>query len=284
MIKEYSVLMSVYYKDKPEYLKMAIESMLNQTIMPEQYIIVEDGWLPENLNKIINEYCNKYQKNVHGVDFFTIVKIQENKGLANALNEGLKVSRNELVARMDADDISLPQRCEKEMELFEKESQLEICGCNIAEFYGTPDNIKTYRIVPSEYDNIKKFMKRRTPFNHPTVMYKKSSVLKNGGYSVEIMRKQDYDLFSRMIVNGVYARNVNETLFLFRADENNYARRKSLINLKNAFKVYWRHYKRGGCSIMDFALMTSGEIIFFIAPIQIMKFLSDKYLRKVSDD
>lgn len=280
MLPKYSVLMSVYYKDSPEYLRIAIESMLKQTVMPEQYVVVEDGKIPNELSEVIEEYHKKYENNKRISNFFTIVKIPSNKGLPNALNVGLEACRNELVARMDADDISLPNRCEKELELFEKEPQLDICGCNIAEFYDDPNNIKTYRIVPSEYKDIKKFMRRRTAFNHPTVMYKKSSVLKNGGYSAEILRKQDYDLFSRMIVNGAYARNINEALLLFRADENNYTRRKSISTLKNAFRVYWRHYKRGGCTLIDYVIMISGEILFFIVPIRVMRFLSDKFLRK----
>ena len=273
-MEKYSVLMSVYSKDNPEYLRLAIDSMLNQTVPPEQYVVVEDGPLADELKEVIQEYERYYPT------LFTIVKIPQNKGLPNALNEGLKACRNEFVARMDADDISLPERCKKELAFFEQYSELDICGCNIAEFYETPDNIRTYRIVPSEYEDIKKFLRRRTPFNHPTVMYKKSSVLRNGGYSVEILRKQDYDLFSRMIVNGSYARNVDDVLFLFRANENNFARRKSKTTLKNAFRVYWRHYKRGGCSLADFIIMASGEVIFFITPIKIMKFLSDKLLRE----
>ncbi len=271
---KYSVLMSVYFKDDADNLRLAIDSMLNQTVKPQQYVVVEDGKLTSELNAVIDEYEEKYP------ELFTIVKISQNKGLANALNEGIKVCRNELVARMDADDISLLERCEKELEYFELYPDLDICGCNIAEFYGNSEEIKSYRIVPSEYEDIKKFIRKRTPFNHPTVIYKKSSVIANGGYSTDILRKQDYDLFSRMIVNGCYARNVNEALFLFRADENNYARRKSKTTLNNAFKVYWRHYKRGGCSLIDFIIMISGELVFFIAPIKLMKFMSDKFLRK----
>ena len=110
---KYSVLMSVYFKDDADNLRLAIDSMLNQTVKPEQYVVVEDGKLTSELNTVIDEYENQYP------ELFTIVKIAQNKGLANALNEGIKVCRNELVARMDADDISLPERCEKELECFE---------------------------------------------------------------------------------------------------------------------------------------------------------------------
>lgn len=102
----------------------------------------------------------------------------------------MKHCRNELVARMDADDILLPKRCEKELECFEKNEELAICGCNIDEFYDDPENVETIRRVPSEYKDIVKFIKRRQLFNHPTVMYKKSEVLRCGGYG-SLRRKQD---------------------------------------------------------------------------------------------
>lgn len=276
-MEKYSVLMSVYAKDHPDYLRLAIESMLNQTVKPEQYVIVEDGPLTVELNEVIDGYKETQS------ELFTVVKISQNKGLSNALNVGLKECRNELIARMDADDISLPKRCEKELSFFRQYLQLDICGCNIAEFYDNPDEIQAYRIVPAKYEDIKKFLRKRTPFNHPTVMYKKSRVLESGGYSTDILRKQDYDLFSRMITNGSYVRNVEEVLFLFRANENNYARRKSKATLKNAFRVYWRHYKRGGCSLIDFTIMLGGEILFFCMPIKVMKLLSDRLLRKKND-
>jgi glycosyltransferase involved in cell wall biosynthesis len=266
--------MSVYKNDKVEYVRMAIESMLNQTVKTEQYVIVEDGPVDNEVKKLIEQYSKDYS------EVFTIVKLPENQGLPVALNEGLLRCRNELVARMDADDISLPKRCEKELELFKENENLVICGCNIDEFSKSPEKVITSRVVPSEYEDIIKFMRRRTPFNHPTVMYKKSKVLENGGYSPEIKRKQDYDLFSRMLVNGCYARNVNESLFLFRADENNYARRKSWQTLKNAFRVYWRHLKRKGCNVADFIVMCGGEILFFVLPQNIMKMISNNFLRK----
>ena len=270
----YSVLMPVYIKDKAEYVKLAIDSMLEQTYKPEQYVVVQDGPIPDDIQELLGKYDNA------NPGLFTIVALEKNSGLPTALNEGLKYCRNELVARMDADDISLPTRCEKEIAMFESEEKLVICGCSIDEFYNSPENIRTSRIVPSEYEDIMKFLRRRTPFNHPTVMYKKSKVLENGGYSAEIKRKQDYDLFSRMLMNGCYARNVDESLLLFRANEENYARRKSTATLKNAFRVYWRHFKRKGCNIIDFIVMCGGEIVFFVAPQSVMKWLSDRLLRK----
>ena len=109
----YSVLMSVYYKENPQYLKQAIDSMLNQTLKPEQFVIVEDGKLNNFLHKMVMLYKEKYS------DLFTVIELKVNVGLGMALDIGLQHCRNELVARMDSDDISLPERCEKQVKLFE---------------------------------------------------------------------------------------------------------------------------------------------------------------------
>lgn len=272
-MQKYSVLMSVYKNDNVEYVRLAIDSMLSQTVKPEQYVVVVDGPIDEEIVQLLN----KYQLELPSV--FTIVTIQENKGLANALNEGLKHCRNELVARMDADDIALQMRCEKILAEFEKNEQLVVCGCNIDEFFGDISNIRTSRIVPSEHIEIKKFMRKRQPFNHPTVIYKKSKVVDAGGY-ITLKRKEDFDLFSRLISSGNVTKNVNESLYLYRADKANYARRKSYINFKSAIYVYWRHLRRKGCSVYDFIIICIAELIFLLLPTGMMKTLSDIVLRK----
>lgn len=270
---KYSVLMSVYFKDDADNLRLAIDSMLNQTVKPEQYVVVEDGKLTSELNTVIDEYENQYP------ELFTIVKIAQNKGLANALNEGIKVCRNELVARMDADDISLPERCEKELECFELYPDLDICGCQIDEFYDDVRNIRTSRVVPTNFNDIKKFMRKRQPFNHPTVIYKKEKVIEYGGYSL-LKRKEDFDLFSKMITNNCRAINLEEHLYLYRTNDSNYKRRKNFENYKSALNVYVRHIKRGGCTIIDFIIICIAETIFFIMPLSFMRKISDKFLRE----
>lgn len=269
---KYSALMAVYSKDIPAYVVAAVESMVNQTIPPEEYIIVVDGPVTDELKTVIS----KYEENK---ELFTIIWLKDNKGLANALNVGLKHCRNELVARMDADDISLPKRCERQLEFFNACSELVICGCNIDEFYDTPDNVKTSRVVPEDYESIREFMRKRQPFNHPTVMYKKSKVLECGGYS-DLRRKEDFDLFSRMLQKDYYALNINESLYLYRVDKANYARRKSKTNLKSAIYVYRQHLNRKGCSLLDFIIISCAEFCFYILPIGIVRILSNNILRK----
>ena len=272
-MEEYSVLMSVYFKDSSKDLKQSIDSMLGQTVLCNQFVIVEDGPLGDELQKTIDEYREKNK------DIFTVVKLKENLGLGKALDAGLTYCKNELIARMDADDISLPTRCEKLLKLFESNHNLAIAGTNIDEFYDDPHNIVSSRIVPSDYESICKFMRRRSPFNHPTVMFKKSEVIRCGGYG-KMRRKQDLDLFARMINMNCYALNINESLLLFRSNEGNFKRRKSWEYCKSYIEVERENYKRGYCSFWDLTVVTVGQILLHIAPISIMKKISDTFLRK----
>lgn len=193
---KYSVLMSVYAKEKEEYLRQSIDSMLNQTVKPEQFVLVEDGSLGDDLRDCIGEYVALYSQ------MFTVVPLVENVGLGRALDIGLEHCRNELVVRMDSDDISLPDRCEKEINEFLKDRDLTICGSNIDEFYGDLKAIQTSCIVPSKPEEIARQIGRITPFNHPSVMYKKSAVVRCGGYGT-LKRKQDRDPFLQRKHRGI---------------------------------------------------------------------------------
>ena len=126
---------------------------------------------------------------------------------------------------------------------------------------------------------IKKQMRTRSAFNHPAVMYKKSAVVRCGGYGV-LKRKQDHDLFSRMMNMGCKAYNIQEVLLLFRADNNNTKRRKSLENCKSYVIAQWNILKRGHCSIGDFVYVVFAQMFFLLAPIKMINYISRKYLRK----
>ena len=199
--------MSVYKNDKEDHLRLAIESMLKQTVPPEQFVIVEDGPVPSALDNLLLKYTKTYPQ------LFTVVKLDQNGGLGNALNQGLKFCRNELVARMDSDDISKSNRCELELKEFSKHPNMGIVGTQIDEFIGDTSNITSQRIVPTEHKDIVKFARRRSPFNHPTVMYRKSVIESLGGYTA-YGRKEDLDLFIRAVNEGVYTRNLEESVII----------------------------------------------------------------------
>lgn len=273
MIKKYSVLMSVYYKENPEYFKMSIESMINQSLKPDEIVIVKDGPVTDELEKIINKYERDFP------NLFTIVSLEKNVGLGRALNEGLKRCRNELVARMDADDISIKERCELQINEFIKNSDLSIVGSNIDEFYEDPEKIVSSRVVPTKHEDIVKFSRKRNPFNHPTVMYKKSAVLNSGGYG-PYRRNQDFDLFVRMLNNGCKALNIDKPLVLFRANRDNLKRRKSWEKCRSYISIMYKFWRKGYSNFFDLFIVALSQIIVFVAPLWLFEWISNKYLRK----
>jgi len=135
------------------------------------------------------------------------------------------------------------------------------------------------RVVPKEHKNILKFSRRRSPFNHPTVMYKKSEVLRCGGYH-NIKRKEDFDLFIRMLNQGCITMNIDKPLLLYRSNEENYNRRKSWLDCKGDIDIIYKCWRKGYSSLTDLIVVTIGRFILFISPLWLMKILSDTFLRK----
>lgn len=268
MKNSYSILMSVYSADNPEYLKAAIESMLNQTVKSDDFIIVKDGPLTTGLDEVLDYYSKQY-------DIIHIATLEVNSGLGKALDYGLSLCKNELVARMDADDISLPNRCEKVLGLFEKDNNLSIAGTNVDEFYNDPKDSVYSRVVPSTDSEIKKFIRRRSAFNHPTVIFKKSEVIRCGGYG-PLKRKQDMDLFSRMMNMGCKGANVPESLLFFRANSNNLSRRKSKEYRKSTNAVAKLNYKRKYISFFDLLYIVFGQFLMIFLPKSILNSLLRK--------
>lgn len=264
--------MSVYYKEKPEFLERAIKSMLNQTVPPEQFIIVEDGQLTDELNEIIDAH------EAGQPQLFTIVRNKKNKGLGLALDDGMKECRNELIARMDSDDISMPDRCERELKVFEEHPELDIISGAINEFQDDISNVVSVRRVPEKQDAIKKQMRRRSAFNHPAVMYRKSSVIRCGGYGSSA-RKEDHDLFSRMMNMGCKGYNIQDPILWYRVGADNIQRRKSWKNVSSYIVIMWINLRRGYCSLGDFLFVTAAQIFYFIAPVWLIEKLLKKYYR-----
>lgn len=268
-MEKYSVLMSLYWKEKPEYLVTAIDSMLNQTVKPDEIVIVEDGPLTEELYNVLDGYGEQIKR----------IKNEKNLGLGLALNVGLKYCRNELVARMDTDDISKKDRCEKQLKLFEKKPYLSIVGAWVDEFYYSPHKIVSTRVVPMSSNDIYNFAKRRSAFNHPVVMYRKSKVLENNGYS-NLRRNQDVDLFGRMLFSGCQAENIDESLLYFRSNADLAKRRKSWENTKSYIITIKKLYKIGYSSLLDYIIVVMAQMGMFIMPIKFQLWFYKVFLRK----
>lgn len=265
--------MSLYIKENAEYLRLAIESMLSQTIKPDEIVIVEDGPLTEDLYDVVNEYMDAYP------ELFRIVMNEKNIGLGLSLNCGLRACRNELVARMDTDDISKPFRCEKQLKMFESKPELDLLGSAVDEFHHSPDKIESRRIVPTEHKSIYEFAKRRSAFNHPTVMYRKSKVLAVGGYA-DLRRNQDVDLFGRMLYSGCIAENFEESLLYFRSNEALAIRRKSWENSRSYIGTIKKLWSLGYSSFLDYLKVTVAQTGMFLLPAKWQQFVYKKFLRK----
>ena len=224
-----SVLMSIYHKEKAEYLNRAMQSIWdNQTIKPSEIVLVEDGKLTDELYESIKLWREKLG------DSLKSISLEQNVGLGDALNIGLQSCSYEMVARMDTDDIAHPQRFEKQLKVFTN-NNIDICGSWVSEFVEDEKNIVSFRKVPQSHMEIVAFAKKRNPINHPAVMYKKSMLENAGGYK-KMIWFEDYYLWIRMILNGAKFSNIQEALVNMRAGYGQLERR-------SGFKYAIEEYK-----------------------------------------
>jgi glycosyltransferase involved in cell wall biosynthesis len=217
--ENYSVLMSVYFKEQPNNLRQAMESIRQQTVPTDDFVLVCDGPLTDGLDVVIGEEQEKLGS------VLRVLRLEKNEGLGNALNEGLKLCKNELVARMDSDDISRPERCEKQLELFDRYSDISLSSGTVSEFIDDTANPTGKREVPITDEEIRVFSRKRNPMNHPCVMFKKSAVESAGGYKETYHLFEDYYLWVRMLMKGYKARNTKDVLLDMRSPADMYLRR-----------------------------------------------------------
>lgn len=242
---KFSVLLSIYHKEKPEHFNRCMWSIWEkQTIKPNEIVLVQDGPLDRGLYNAINIWKEKLG------DKLNIIPLKENVGLGDALNIGLDHCSFELVARMDTDDIALPNRFEKQLEVF-KNSDVDICGSWISEFDNDENEIISYRKSPEFYNEIINFAKKRNPVNHPAVMYKKSSVEKAGGYK-RMIWFEDYYLWVRMMLNGAKFYNIQETLVNMRAGYGQLERRSGFKYARSEFVFQQELLRLGFINYIEF--------------------------------
>lgn len=226
--KPFSVSMCVYGGDNPMWFKTAVDSVLEQTEKPNEVSLVVDGPVPETLDAIIRSY--------EAMPCFKVVRLPENRGHGEARRASLSACTNELVALMDADDISAPDRFERQLAVFEQQPELDIVGGAIHEFIDTTDDVVGIREVPCEDAAIKAYMKRRCPMNQMTVMFRKASVEKVGGY-IDWFCDEDYYLWLRMYLAGMIFANLPEKLVNVRVGKEMYQRRGGWKYFKSEAKL-----------------------------------------------
>lgn len=273
MKENYSVLMSVYLKDNLLYLKESIESILNQTILTNDFVIVKDGPLTDEMNNVLDDYKNKYS-------FINIINLEKNMGLGKALNEGLMHCKNELVARMDADDYSFKDRIEKQLNYMKKE-KIDLLGTQAIEFIDDINKPVQYNKFPLNHDDIVNYAHKRNPYAHPSVIFNKKAVLKAGGYR-EAYLCEDYDLWIRMIMSGSKCANLDNYLFAVRVNNDFYKRRGGIKYVKSINNLMIMNMQNGFFTKKDYFKNMIIRTIVYLMPNKLREFFYKTFLRKDS--
>lgn len=226
---KFSVLMSLYHAEKPEFLHQCLNSLTMQTLIADEIVMVFDGYIPPDLEAIVQQFQAALN--------IKIVRLAENVGLGKALNIGLTYCFHEIILRMDTDDIALPNRFALQRSYLIMHPEIDLLGTQIAEFDTHDGNTLKMRIVPQSHLQIIEFSKKRNPFNHMTVAYKKSAVLQAGGYQHHVFM-EDYNLWLRMLAKGAQTANLPDTLVLVRTGTTMIARRHGWKYVFSEWQLY----------------------------------------------
>jgi glycosyltransferase involved in cell wall biosynthesis len=236
MHEPFTLLLSVYDGDRPDFLERAFRSAVGgQTLRPDQVIIVRDGPVRAELAACLDRLQAGSPVPV------TVVSLERNRGLGPALDSGLAASRHDVIARMDADDVAMPHRFEVEIPLI---AEADIVGAGLLEFVGDIDHIVGQRVPPTDPEQIHRYARMHDPFNHPTVVYRRTAVLAAGGYG-DLPLMEDYALFARMLQNGARAVNVAEPLVYYRVGATSFKRRGGADLLRSELRLQ-REFRRQG--------------------------------------
>lgn len=270
---KFSVLMSIYYKENPEWFKIAMDSVLNQTLKANEIVLVEDGELTDELYKIIDEYQSKYP------NLFNIIKLEKNSGLGEALRIGVLHCSNEIIARMDTDDIARNDRFEKQIKYLFEHKDIDVVGSWVTEFENTPENIIALRNLPTSYKEVYNYTKFRCPLAHMSVMMKKSAIINSGNY-IEIKFMEDYYIWARVLNKGYKIENIPEYLVNVRAGEYMLKRRANLSYFFNGeYKLQKELLKMGFINKIQFLRNVISKFILRALPFNIMNFIYKNFLR-----
>ena len=234
---KFSVCMSVYHGDNATFFKQSIDSLLSQTRKPDEIVLVADGPVGDEINRVISDYEGS-------CDSFNVVRLEKNSGHAIARQTGLDAAQHEYIAIMDSDDIAVPDRFEKQMAYIEAHPDVDALGGQIDEFIGEPSNVVGTRIVPLTDAEIKDYLKSRCPMNLVTVMLKKESVQKAEGY-IDWYCEEDYYLWLRMTEQGMTFANLPDNLVNVRVGEEMYQRRGGMRYFKSEAKLQKYMFSHG---------------------------------------
>lgn len=273
---KFSVLASVYYKENPSNLLVALDSVFNQVLMPDEVVLIKDGPLTNKLDDIISNYIERYPR------IMKVVSLDVNKGLGNALRIGVQSCSYDIIARMDTDDFARPERFEKQIRFLKENPNIDVVGSNIEEFNVVPGDLKRYKINPETHEDLISQIGLKSPFNHPSIMMRKSAVLRAGNYDGDLLLFEDYSLFLRMWLAGVKFYNMQEVLLDFRVGSGieTIKRRsgKHYIEKETAFLQYAEDI--GAFNKMQILKYKVLKFPIRVLPPKIVLFIYNTFLRK----
>lgn len=273
--EKFSVLMSIYYKEKPLFFDMALKSILiDQTVLPSEVVLIKDGPLGKELEEVLSKYLKKFPNK------FNVVVFEKNKGLGEALRTGVETCKNDIIFRMDTDDIAVPTRFEQQFNYMKEHPEIDVLGGNIIEFNNSIDEENTRtKVMPKTYEEIKKYAKMRNPINHMTVCFRKQSVLSVGNYQ-HMLLLEDYYLWCRMIIAGKKIHNLDSVLVYARIGNGFIDRRsskKQLIGWKELQKYL---YSKKFITFFEKARNLIVMYVLIYSPKKLLSFLYKRVFRK----
>ena len=271
---KFSVLIPVYCKEKAEYFSVALNSILNQTLLPNEILIVEDGKLGEELESVVK---NAEQNNPNLV---RVIRLEENKGIGYVRTLGINECKNELIAFMDSDDISSPDRFKKQIDFLATHPDIDMVGSWVTEFDGESDNIYSKRVLPTEPNEVFYFAKFRMPVNNNTIVFKKTPVQEVGSYQIAT-GFEDYEVCGKLLNKGYKIANIPEFLVNMRAGQGMMNRRKGFgYFMKYEYACMKLFYDIGFINFWEFLRNISLKLPLRIMPDWMRNLIYKRFLRK----
>tara|TARA_B110000003_G_scaffold89929_1_gene91996 strand:- start:10491 stop:11279 length:789 start_codon:yes stop_codon:yes gene_type:complete len=262
--------MSVYISDSPIYFIEAINSLLNQTKMPDEIIIIADGPIGNELNVALNYFKN--------MDLIRIIRLEKNCGLALSRKKAISSTSFDIIAVMDSDDICVPDRFEKQIKLLQ-DGKTQVVGGWIEEFVNEPRDKGKVRKTPINHKEIFSFGKWRNPINHVTLMFTKEAYDSVDGYS-SVRHSEDWDMISRMLVTGVIIQSVPEVLVHVRAGDEMIERRRNIEQFKGEMMLFIKMYSIGYINLFHLFGNIMIRVVLRALPMFVTKFTYNSLLRK----
>lgn len=271
--EKFSVLMSVYYKEEPKFLDLALSSILKeQTLIPNEVVLVEDGPLNKELYEVVDKYKKAYP------NILKVYPLEKNGGLGPALNYGLSKCSNELIARMDSDDVSCKDRFEKQISYLSNHPEISVLGGAISEFEEDPNVRVRLKAMPKSYEEVKKYARFRNPVNHVTSCFRKTDIESVGSYK-DMFYLEDHYLWSRLLVNKKKIENLPSVLVCVRIGNGFLDRRGNKKYIEGWKKLQNYLYENKFTSYFEKQRNMLGMYVITYSPKWVRSLLYSKVLR-----